>query len=100
MYCVPITSLFERNYIFIKNLLHFPNQLFSFQWIISSYIIHLLVNHLLNHLHIIDCPHIHLHTQLMCFSNPFRFLSQYLDIIINTINSFRLQSLGATSLFR
>ena len=27
----------------------------------------------------------------MCFSNPFRFLSQYLDIIINTINSFRLQ---------
>ena len=32
----------------------FPNQLFSFQWIISSYIIHLLVNHLLNHLHIID----------------------------------------------
>ena len=25
MYCVPITSLFERNYIFIKNLLHFSS---------------------------------------------------------------------------
>ena len=31
MYCVPITSLFERNYIFIKNLVHLAESAIQFQ---------------------------------------------------------------------